>query len=231
MRLAGVFAAAAMVVCLAANGRGQELFAEQDRFYLAPIVGASWAQVLDSDFQPVVASNLFTAGGAGGMAFARDNGQLRLEFEGRYRDSFDVRAVQGPLTLDLGIVDNWSTMVNAWRDFSITDRLGVYGGGGIGAGGYGFNYSLTVPTPNDGIFGANRVTEFAWQVGGGVVYALHERITLDLGYRFYSVGLGSTTLNVVSGGTVIGTDLAQSSFAANELLFSLRIYEPFRRWR
>ena len=231
MRLAGVFAAAALVACMAANGRGQDLFAEQDRFYLAPIVGTSWAQVLDVDFEPIVASNLFTAGGAGGMAFARDNGQLRLEFEGRYRDSFNTQAFAGPLTLDLGIVDNWSTMVNAWRDFSITNRLGVYGGGGIGAGGYGFNYSLTVPTPNDGIFGANRVTEFAWQAGGGVVYALHDRITLDLGYRFYAVGIGSTTLQVVSGGSVIGTDTAQSYFAANELLFSLRIYEPFRRWR
>jgi hypothetical protein len=35
------------------------------------------------------------------------------------------------------------------------------GRGGIGAGGDGFDDSLTVPTPNDGSFGATRVAGFA----------------------------------------------------------------------
>jgi len=76
--------------------------------------------------------------------------------------------------------------------------------------------------------GSDRHTEFAWQVGTGVLYALHERITLDLGYRFYSVGLGKTTIN----GPIsdLKLDPVTTGLACNEMLLTLRIYEPFRRW-
>jgi opacity protein-like surface antigen len=65
-------------------------------------------------------------------------------------------------------------------------------------------------------------------VGTGVLYALHERITLDLGYRFYSVGLGKTTIN----GPVsdLKLDPVTTGLACNEMLLTLQIYELFRRW-
>ncbi len=31
--------------------------------------------------------------------------------------------------------ENWSVLANVWRDFMITERIGCYGGGGIGGGG------------------------------------------------------------------------------------------------
>jgi opacity protein-like surface antigen len=229
------FAAAALVLAMTAVGggssRGDELFAEENRFYLAPIVGASWGTLLDDETDPIVNQSLFTAGGAGGVAFARERGQLRLEFEGRYRDGFGVSQTDGPLSASLQVIDNWSAMANLWRDFSVSERVGIYGGGGIGAGGYGFDYNVSVASTNDSIIGSNRITAFAWQVGGGVLYALNERITLDLGYRFYSVGLGDSTLTIIENGTPLFSDSISTAFAASELLLSVRIYEPFRRWR
>jgi opacity protein-like surface antigen len=212
-------------------GQANDLLAEENRFYLAPILGASWGTLLDAGTDPIIDQSLFTAGGAGGVAFARDRGQLRLEFEGRYRDSFGVSDSLGPLSVSLQVVDNWSAMANLWRDFAIGDRFGIYGGGGIGAGGYGFDYDVSLASTGEAILGSNRITAFAWQVGGGVLYAVNERITLDLGYRFYSVGLGDSTLTLIDNGTPVGFDSVSTSFAASEVLLSVRIYEPFRRWR
>ena len=211
------------------TSRGDELFASENRFYLAPVSGASWGMLLDDSFDSIVNQDLFTAGGAGGVAFARDRGQLRMEFEGRYRDSFGISEGSGPVQATLNVTDNWSAMVNLWRDFSITDRLGIYGGGGIGGGGYGLNFDASVVILD--ISGSSRLTQFAWQAGGGVLYALNERITLDLGYRFYNVGVGDTTLLFEAGGVPFASETITTSFATSEMLLSVRIYEPFRKWR
>ena len=110
-------------------------------------------------------------------------------------------------------------MCNAWRDVSISKKFGLYGGGGIGAGGY--RWSSDVIFGSQAILAHVQATQFAWQAGGGVVYALSDRITLDLGYRFYS--LNEVRFVIPSNG-----GLYDGQFSANELLFQIRIYEPFR---
>ena len=187
----------------------------RQRFYIAPIVGASWGQFLVEDAS-VMSGNLFTAGGAAGMAFTRPLGQTRVELEGRYRDG-----MQQTIGLTaVGATDNWSSLVNVWRDFSVTDRMGVYGGGGIGAGGYRFVYN-----GGGGEFANLQTTQFAWQVGTGVIYAVSDRVTLDLGYRYYSVN-ASRGCNCPPPEPGI-----LNQFISSDLLFTVRIYEPFRSWR
>lgn len=187
----------------------------RQRFYVAPIIGASWGQFLVEN-SSILSGNLFTAGGAAGMAFTRPLGQTRLEVEGRYRDG--LQQTIGVSTV--GATDNWSTLANMWRDFSVTDRMGVYGGGGIGAGGYRFLYNAGAAD-----YANLQTTQFAWQVGAGVIYAVSDRVTLDLGYRYYSVNASR------------GCDCPQpaqgilNQFMSSDLLLSVRIYEPFRSWR
>jgi opacity protein-like surface antigen len=184
------------------------------RFYLAPIVGASWGQLLvqDSLFSN---QGLFTAGGAAGVAITRPMGQVRIEGEGRYRDGLG-----GTLgVINAQATDNWSSLVNVWRDFGITRNLGVYGGGGIGAGGYRFSYAAEGEE-----FANSQLTGFAWQVGTGVIYAVSDRVTLDLGYRYYQVG-------PIAACDCGGPGDVLSQFVANDLLLAVRIYEPFRGWR
>jgi opacity protein-like surface antigen len=201
------------------------------RFYLSGILGPSWGtlQVEDS---PSVNDPLFSAGGAAGVAFERESGRLRVEFEARYRDPIGGAFGDADSSSSLRAANGWSTLVNAWRDIDLTDRLGIYVGGGIGGGGYGsLAVQSAVPASNFTINGSGSASGFAWQAGGGLIYDLTERITLDLGYRFFEIDSGSITATSAQPGVPIETLSLGSGFSASELLFSIRIYEPFRGWR
>jgi len=202
------------------------------QFYVSGIVGASFATLSSGGTNTAGGSptpntgaasdDLFTAGGSFGAAFERSHGLLRAELEGRSRDRLlgETASVE---TFGIEANDGWSVMANIWRDYFFTDRLGVYGGGGIGAGGY----RLTVTEPI--VAGSSTATEFAWQAGCGVTYRLGSQITLDLGYRFFDLGTASTPL-LLGDGSPAGD--YTSAFSASEILLSVRIYEPFRRfWR
>ncbi|MFN9273195.1 MAG: outer membrane protein [Planctomycetia bacterium] len=201
------------------------------RFYLSGIVGPSWG-TLRVDDSSAANDPLFTAGGAAGVAFERESGRLRVEFEGRYRDPISGAFDDGNTSTSLRAANGWSTLVNAWRDIDLTDRLGIYAGGGIGGGGYGsLTVQSAVPASNFTINGSGSASGFAWQAGGGVIYDLTERITLDVGYRFFAVDSGSITATSAQPGVPIETLSLGSGFSASELLYTSRIYEPFRGWR
>ncbi len=201
------------------------------RFYVAGIIGASFGTLQSGGVNTAggfpnsgsASDSLLTAGAAVGTAWERADGRVRLEIEGRGRDAL-VGTTDGfspsPTPYAVRAVDGWSVLTNVWRDWYLGDRLGVYGGGGIGGGGY----RLTV---DDGISsGYGHVGGFAWQVGMGVTYDLTRRTTLDLGYRFFDTQ--STPLALVAaGGGPAGT--YRSNFYASELLFTVRIYDPFRQ--
>jgi opacity protein-like surface antigen len=179
---------------------------------------------------------LFTAGGTLGVAFARPYGWLRAEVEGRARDPIGNASQQeiGGLVFESEsqyATDGWSAMVNLWRDFEITDSWSIYGGAGIGGGGYQFAYDYSFLPTQYTTAGSGAVSAFAWQVGGGVIWNVSDRIALDLGYRFFEIGPGTTTLVSNQGGFPAGSTALDTSFSTSELLLSIRIYEPFRGWR
>lgn len=201
------------------------------RFYVAPLIGASWGSLAVDDATIIDGYPLLTAGGAVGVAVTRHGGQLRIEGEVRYRDGVQRAGTAGPsFSLAIGAEDNWSSMVNLWRDVAITRSVGVYGGGGIGAGGYRFDLDQQLGLGR--IVSNQQVTAFAWQVGGGAIYAVGDRITLDLGYRFFStLDADATVIASGPGFPPIPLGNLPSRVCASELLFTLRIYEPFRGWR
>jgi opacity protein-like surface antigen len=197
------------------------------RWYAAPILGATWGTISNPDADTSYSRRLMTGGGAVGLAITRPLGQWRVESEGRYRDGFEV--TQAGVSGYFDVTDNWSAMVNLWRDIPLTQKLGVYGGGGLGLGGYRFDYNVVNGAD---VYAANsQVTNFAWQGGVGMFYELNERVSLDLGWRYYSVDVADTDLQISQGGVPVGSLVAPNQFVANEVLFQVRIYEPFRRWR
>ncbi len=229
------------------------------RFYLSGILGTSFATANAGGTNTLLAigpdsfsvgqdgssnQTLFTGGGALGLAIDRPMGQLRMEVEGRWRDPMygtatGFVAVNGdPLfsaPLDFRLGTGWSAMTNFWRDVDITDKFGIYGGGGFGAGGYQYQTSAAIIPGLASIEGQNTITTFAWQVGVGGVYRLNDRIEFDAGYRFFAMVDGDVPVaaNAAVGPINVSLPLGNfsSAFSASEFLIAVRIYEPFRNWR
>jgi opacity protein-like surface antigen len=155
---------------------------------------------------------LLTGEGAVGVAVPRSLGAVRLEVEGRQRAALSgPRRESGtgePAAAEIG--SEWTTMANVWRDVEVAEHLSVYAGGGLGVGGYAHDADAAGPDA------ASRVTAFGWQAGGGVAYAVTDRLTLDVGGRFYGLEAG--------GGQ------PSAGPPAAEMLFAVRIADPLRGW-
>ncbi len=224
------------------------------RLYAAGIIGGSFANLAtplgpdghgtgDPSPSPSANQTLFTAGGAIGLAFEALERSWRVEFEGRSRDNLVSQrgtAFEAPMGLEewrftSSAKNGWSTLVNLWRDHHATERLSLYLGGGIGGGGYRFSY-LKQPVggffpPNYQIATTSNVSTFAWQAGGGAAYAITDRITLDIGCRYFQVADSTSTGVIAYVPVPVGGEVIGSAFSATELFFALRIHEPFRYWR
>ncbi len=198
--------------------------------YLAGIIGPSFG-TLTNDTLPSVTEPLFTAGGAVGIDFNPAAAGWRFDFEARYRDPLGETAEIGGLPVAVRAEQLWSTLVNAARDIELTDSLDLYLTAGIGAGGYQSSYAGSDAIFNVEVAGNRGLSSFAWQAGTGIAWEVTERITFDVGYRFFEVAGGTTTITATQSGTVLSTTNIASAFSASEVLFSLRIYEPFRGWR
>jgi opacity protein-like surface antigen len=194
----------------------QRLRGSPRQFYISGMIGPSFAGVTSpSDSTLASSDTLFNAGGAIGVAFERHNGRLRLETEGMGRSTYDAPFLATPTPGDTTILtNNWSVMENMWRDFMLTERFGIYGGGGIGAGGYILGEQLE----GDKAY-ADPGASFAWQFGGGLLWEISNRLTFDVGYRYFHID------------TITQPGVEPNQFSASELMFTLRLYEPFRNWR
>jgi hypothetical protein len=104
-----------------------------------------------------------------GLAIPAGSGQWRTEIEGRQRARLAGQAsfVGDPVLHDVQATDGWSVTANLSRDIAITERTDFYVGGG--------GYRLSV---NDQIYasGYDRVAEFAWQAGGGLIWNASDRL-------------------------------------------------------
>lgn len=191
------------------------------RFYASAMIGPSFANVSSpvAGNETVFSSDtLFNAGGALGVAFERRHGRLRLEVEGMGRSEYvGLEANQFATTL---LTSNWSAITNIWRDVMVTDRFGVYGGGGVGGGGYKLSESFEGESGGVVVATAPAKAAFAWQAGGGLLWEITDRLTFDAGYRFFQIDAIQQKPSFLP-----------NQFAASEVMFSLRLYEPFRAWR
>jgi len=79
------------------------------------------------------------------------------------------------------------------------------------------------------VAGTDTVGTFAGLSGTGVTYRFGDRLALDLGYRFVGFGTGTIGLNRLASNEPAG--YYTSSLGGSELIFSLRLYEPFRGWK
>ncbi len=173
--------------------------------YVAGIVGASFA----SDGGSFGSDRLLAGDAAIGVSVPRPLGAVRLEVEGRQRTALSgTRPVaRGDGEPAAATIDGeWTTLANVWRDVAVGEHAAVYAGAGAGVGGYRETMA------SDAAEASSRVADVAWQVGGGATYNVTDRVTLDAGYRYYGVGTN------------------RSVEPAGEVVFAVRITDPFRGW-
>jgi opacity protein-like surface antigen len=200
--------------CLPADGEigaedqpePQQATADARTPYVAGMIGSSVAAVDRS----ARGGGLLAGQGAVGVSVPRPHGAVRLELEARQRAALSrtrpaATAGSGELPAAATIGGEWTTMANAWRDVEVADHLTAYAGGGLGVGGYAHDAAAAGPAA------ASRVTAFGWQAGGGVAYAVTDRLTLDVGGRVYGLEAG-------------GRD------PAAEIVFAVRVADPLRGW-
>jgi len=176
--------------------------------YVAGMIGSSFSEGEAGG----IGGTLLTGEGALGVSVPRPLGAVRLEVEGRQRAALSgprrESGVGEPAAAEVG--GEWTTMANVWRDVEVAEHLSIYAGGGLGVGGYAHDADAA------GSDAARQVTAFGWQAGGGVAYAVTDRLTLDVGGRFYGLEAG--------GGQ------PSAGPPAAEMLFAVRIADPFRGW-
>jgi opacity protein-like surface antigen len=173
-------------------------------------------------------NDVFTYGGAIGVAIPREYGLLRLEFEARGRNEFHgvTDSFQPPVPTffyDVAMRDVWSTMFNAWYDVQVRDKWAVYGGGGVGVGGFELQVNDTV------VAGRGDTADFNWQLGFGVIYEINDRVELDFGYRYVNMGNGNVQLSEIGTGNDDGN--YRLAPTASDLLLQVRINDPFTMLR
>ena len=101
-------------------------------------------------------------GFAGGAAVGYDFGPVRLEIEGSYRDS---NAEEGDADLKVRAL-----MANVYADFNTGGTATPYLGAGVGVA------DVDVEHEDDQVL--------AGQVAAGILFAVTEKVAIDLGYRF-----------------------------------------------
>lgn len=161
---------------------------------------------------------LLGLGGAIGTFKQYDKFRVRLEAEGMWQgDSTNVTnsfpGPPGPITFfyTAQAEQNWSAMANLWFDAPLTRHLAMYAGGGIGAAGTRLTVDDTV------VVGQSSSTNFAYQVGTGLILPVGKNVEFDMGYRFLDAGKTTAALDGGASGNYT------ADLLSHQLMFSVRL--------
>lgn len=111
---------------------------------------------------------------------------LRVEIEFAMRGNSETEW-SGVLGTSEMTFNSTTLLANVYYDFHNSTAFTPYIGAGLGLA---FNY-LGFDTEyynGDGYSMDDRQTNFAWQVGAGVAYAINENIAVDVAYRYLDLG-------------------------------------------
>lgn len=137
-------------------------------------------------------------GGTGGYDF----GFLRLEGELSYKYA-EISRITEDTGFRFGNVDGnlgaLAMMFNAFFDLHNESPVTPYWGGGIGFA--SLYLSNTFGTDTGGrvlLYPSDDTTVFAYQAGGGLEIAIHRKLSLDLGYRYFGTAKGTFDTDINS---------------------------------
>lgn len=120
---------------------------------------------------------------AAGISTNVAGGAVRAELEYNWNDTASktiyVKDVKASADAEL---ESQSIFLNAYYDIDTGTKFTPYIGGGIGYA--KVEGKMSVP----GLSVSEEDTNFAWQLGAGVAYAVNDNISVDFGYRYTDMG-------------------------------------------
>ena len=170
---------------------------------------ASNSDLTDSTVPGVTVNTEFDTGPALGAALGYDFNKFRVEGEISYQKN-DVSQIgsQGVLLNNTGKVTAFSFLINGYYDFINKSAFTPYISAGLGFAQVEFN---NLDISGLGFSGSNdEDTVFSYQVGIGLGYAVTEKVTIDVKYRY--IGAEDSEY-----------DTTKAEFASNNLLFGVRV--------
>ncbi|MBR1605713.1 MAG: porin family protein [Alphaproteobacteria bacterium] len=113
-------------------------------------------------------------------------------------------------------------LLNAYYDFETDSAFTPYVGAGIGYAKTKITQSRYVSWALEGFDKAtNSHTNFAWQIGAGIAYALNDHVSIDVGYRYIDYGKFNVK-NYVDEGWRDGIRRTSYEVTENELYAGIR---------
>jgi len=172
-------------------------------FAAGPYVGAEAGAVFlsDSTFTSAGNSDLELKSKTGyllGMVGGYDFGTYRLEGEFAYRRNNNKEATDDVDTFPVdGDYSTMALLVNGYYDFrTVSPTFVPYLGLGLG----GARVTAKGSDASSGVFVDDSTMVFAYQVAGGVGYAVSKEITLDLGYKYFATAKPEFDFTANTGG-------------------------------
>ncbi|MBQ8677644.1 MAG: porin family protein [Alphaproteobacteria bacterium] len=159
---------------------------------------------------------------AAGSSTSALGGALRAELEVGAKDGIkdDYTDAAGRARGASAIMkaDIQTYMLNLYYDINTGTALTPYISGGIGLAHIKAKSNYVDGTTTSNL--SKSTNEFAWQLGAGVSYALNDKVSIDLGYRYTDLGnlKGTTHLNVDPGNAIN----MKADFESHEVLLGVR---------
>jgi opacity protein-like surface antigen len=198
-------------VCVLASFFSASVYSAEG-LYVSGNIGfatASDSDLKDSTVPGVTVNTEFDTGLAFGAALGYDFNRFRVEGEISYQQNdVDKISAQGFLFDATGDAKALSFLINGYYDFVNRSAFTPYISAGLGFAQYEFN-NLNIS--GLGFPGSNEEdTVFAYQIGIGVGYAVTEKVTIDVKYRYFGTEDSEY-------------DTTEAEFASNNFLFGVRV--------
>lgn len=202
--------------------------AEQEGYYgVARVISAEYkARNMNASARPGIGS--FVSGddssndmsGSIGLGYRFGNGwRVEGELSLPQKDKFTSGSTSFPTSLNVHHIESRRVMLNAYRDFRVTDKLSLYGSAGLGlahltSSGWQGNESRQ--------YESQKQTNLAWSLGAGVAYDVTERLALDLGYRYIDMGDTESGWNSFTNARRLQDEKMKANLVSSEFVLGAR---------
>lgn len=154
--------------------------------YVSGNLGLAMASDSDLSAPGVSGTMEFDQGFASGIAVGYASGNTRIEGEFAYqKNDYDKLSIDGLGSFDVdGDATSTAFLVNGYYDYKNDSSITPFIGAGLGV--------ATIDVDGISVPGYGAVTTssddtvFAYQIGAGLNFAVNEKVSIDLNYRYFA---------------------------------------------